>query len=88
MNKLIIKLIILYQKKISKNTPPRCRYMPTCSQYSLECFQKFSFFKALFLTIFRILRCNPLSKGGYDPVPLTKYEKNLKQFLNFIDRPS
>lgn len=88
MNKLIIKVIIFYQNHISKNTTPCCRYTPTCSQYSLECFQKFSFFKALFLTIFRILRCNPLSKGGYNPVPLTKYEENLKQFFHFIDRPS
>lgn len=82
MNKLIIKLIKNYQKNISPNTCPRCRYTPTCSQYGLECFQKFNFFKASFLTIYRIIRCNPLSKGGYDPVPLSKIEKQLKQFLH------
>lgn len=72
MNKLVIKLIKFY--KHNHNTP-RCKYSPTCSEYGLECYQKFNFFKATFLTIFRILRCNPFSKGGYDPVPLTKQEK-------------
>lgn len=88
MNKLIISLIKFYQKYISKNSKPHCKYMPTCSQYGLECFEKFGFFKAFFLTSFRILRCNPLSKGGYDPVPLNKYEEYLKQLSNFINRPS
>ena len=77
MNKIAIKLIIFYKKHISPNTNPTCRYMPTCSQYGLECFMKFSFFKALFLTIKRILKCNPLFKGGYDPVPLSKVEKHI-----------
>lgn len=88
MNKLFISLIKFYQKNISKNSKPHCRYTPTCSQYGLECFEKFNFFKAFFLTSFRILRCNPLSKGGYDPVPLNKFEKYLKQLSNFINRPS
>lgn len=88
MNKLIISLIKFYQKNISKNSKPHCRYTPTCSQYGLECFEKFNFFKAFFLTSFRILRCNPLSKGGYDPVPLNRYEKYLKQLSDFFNRPS
>lgn len=88
MNKLIISLIKFYQKNISKNSKPHCRYTPTCSQYGLECFEKFNFFKAFFLTTFRILRCNPLSKGGYDPVPLNRYEKYLKQLSDFFNRPS
>ena len=87
MNKLFILLIKFYQKNISKNSKPHCKYVPTCSQYSLECFEKFNIFLALFLTIRRIIRCNPLSKGGYDPVPLNKYDKFLKKFFNFIDRP-
>lgn len=72
MNKLVIKLIKFYQKN---HQTPRCKYTPTCSQYALEAFQKFCFFKAMFLSIWRILRCNPFSKGGYDPVPLSKKEK-------------
>lgn len=82
MNKICIKLIKFYQTKISPNTSHKCRYFPSCSQYGLECFQKFSFFKALFLTIFRILRCNPLFKGGWDPSPLSKIEKQINAFFN------
>lgn len=73
MNKLVIKLLKYYQR-IPKNKS-HCRYYPTCSNYSLEAFQKFNFYYAFILTIFRILRCNPLSKGGYDPVPKTRLEK-------------
>jgi len=81
MNKLAIKLIKFYQNKLSPNMSHRCRYMPSCSQYGLECFQKFNFIKAFFLTIFRLLRCNPLFKGGYDPSPLSKIEKQINNFL-------
>lgn len=87
MNKLAIKLIKKYQNNISPNTNPRCRYNPTCSFYALECFQKFCFLKASFLTIKRILKCNPLFKGGYDPVPLSKIEKQLNKFHNLWDWP-
>lgn len=79
MNKLVIKLIDFYKKRISPNTNPHCKYSPTCSSYAKEAFIKFNFFYALLLTIFRILRCNPLSKGGYDPVPLTHFEKAIKK---------
>ena len=48
---------------------PRCRFIPTCSQYALEAVEKYGFFKALWLTCRRLLRCNPFCKGGYDPVP-------------------
>ena len=78
MNKLIIKLIEIYQKRISINTNPHCKYRPTCSEYAKECFMNFNFFKAFFLSFWRILRCNPFSKGGYDPSPLNKVEKTYK----------
>lgn len=81
MNKLFIKLIVFYKKNISPNTNPKCRYTPTCSEYGLDCFKKFGFFKAFFLTTKRILKCNPLFKGGYDPVPLSKIEKQINNFL-------
>lgn len=78
MKKLAIKLIKFYQR----NKSPEhkwCRYSPTCSNYALEAYQKYNFFYASFLTIKRILKCNPLFKGGYDPVPLTRKEKLLKK---------
>ena len=89
MNKLFIKLIEFYQSARKNDGKAHCRYTPSCSNYAKEAFLKFNFFKAFFLTVFRILRCNPLFKGGYDPVPKTKKEKILikqqtEEFLNKI----
>lgn len=69
MKYVFISLIKLYQKYISPGLPPSCRFYPTCSQYALEAFETRGAFVGFFLTIFRLLRCNPLFKGGYDPVP-------------------
>ena len=73
-NKLPLKLINHYQES-TKDSPHRCKYVPSCSNYAKECYEKFNFFKASFLTLGRLLRCTPFFKGGYDPVPLTKEEK-------------
>lgn len=70
MKHLMIWLVKLYRKFISPIKPPCCRFTPTCSAYALEAFAKRGFFVGLILTVWRILRCNPFSKGGYDPVPL------------------
>lgn len=48
---------------------PCCRFIPTCSQYALEAIEKYGAIKGGILALRRILRCNPLCKGGYDPVP-------------------
>lgn len=64
-----LKLIRFYQAAVSPWTPPSCRYAPTCSQYGYEAISKHGFFKGGLLTAWRILRCNPWSLGGYDPVP-------------------
>ena len=48
---------------------PTCKYIPTCSEYGIEAIEKYGALKGSFLTAWRILRCNPFSKGGYDPVP-------------------
>ncbi len=74
-NKKIVKLIESYQQDKSLHQTPKCRYFPTCSEYAKQCYQKFNFVKASLLTTKRLLKCNPFSKGGYDPVPLTKEEK-------------
>lgn len=68
MKKLCIGLIRFYQRHISGPTP-HCKYFPTCSQYSIEAIEKYGVLKGGFLAAWRILRCNPFSKGGYDPVP-------------------
>ena len=74
MRKTMIKLIEWYQRQ-SSNSNPTCRYHPTCSNYAKEAYQTHNFFYASFLSVWRILRCNPLSKGGYDPVPKPKKRK-------------
>ncbi len=65
----LIWLIRFYRKNISPNTPPSCKFTPTCSQYGLEAIERFGAFRGGLMTLWRILRCNPFSKGGYDPVP-------------------
>ena len=74
MKHVMIWLVGLYRKFISPLKPPCCRFTPTCSAYAIEAFQKRGFFVGLILTVWRILRCNPFCKGGYDPVP----EKGLR----------
>lgn len=69
MKKIVIAMIRFYQKYISPMKYTRCPYIPTCSQYGLEAVQKYGAFKGTLLAAWRILRCNPFSKGGYDPVP-------------------
>ena len=69
MKHVMIWLVRLYQKIISPLKPPCCRFTPTCSAYAIEAFRKRGFFVGLILTSWRILRCNPFCKGGYDPVP-------------------
>ena len=65
----MIWLIELYRKYISPLKRPCCRFTPSCSAYAIEAFRKRGFFIGFILTVWRILRCNPFSKGGYDPVP-------------------
>ncbi|MBN1898474.1 MAG: membrane protein insertion efficiency factor YidD [Spirochaetes bacterium] len=68
LKKIVISLIRIYRKAISPHVFPSCRFSPSCSEYSLNAFQKYNFFKALFLSLYRILRCNPFHSGGYDPL--------------------
>ena len=69
MKKLCIYLIKFYQKYISPMKSTKCPYIPSCSQYGLEAVEKYGFIKGGILAVWRILRCNPFSKGGFDPVP-------------------
>ena len=76
IGKILIKLIELYLKNISPRKIPCCRFTPTCSAYAIEAIQKRGAFVGTLLSIWRILRCNPLCKGGYDPVPEKKGKKS------------
>lgn len=70
MKRLLLALIRFYRRVISPYTAPKCRYIPTCSQYALEAIEKYGALKGGFLAFRRICRCHPFSKRGpYDPVP-------------------
>ncbi|MHC4942638.1 MAG: membrane protein insertion efficiency factor YidD [Planctomycetota bacterium] len=68
IRRLLIALVRLYQRAISPLKLPTCRFHPSCSAYFIEAVEKHGAFKGSFMGIWRILRCNPLCKGGYDPV--------------------
>ena len=69
MKKLLLAAIRYYRRSISPYRQPCCRFTPTCSQYALEAIEKYGALKGGLLAAWRILRCNPFSHGGYDPVP-------------------
>ena len=62
-------MIRLYKAVISPLLPPSCRFFPTCSEYAVEALKKHGLFFGVYLSVRRILRCNPFCRGGYDPVP-------------------
>jgi len=69
VTKVIQQLIRLYQRMLSPLLGPRCRYYPSCSQYTLEALQVHGLWRGLWLGARRIARCHPLHEGGFDPVP-------------------
>jgi conserved hypothetical protein YidD len=69
MKRVLIALVRFYRSAVSPYRRPCCRYYPTCSQYALDALNKYGALKGGWLAFRRILRCNPLHKGGYDPVP-------------------
>ena len=70
MKNLILQLIRFYRRHLSGlKRAPTCRFIPTCSQYTIEAIEKYGVCKGGALALWRVLRCNPFCKGGYDPVP-------------------
>jgi putative membrane protein insertion efficiency factor len=65
---LLVAPIVVYRRLISPSIPRRCKYEPTCSRYAIEAIQTFGIARGLVLAGWRLLRCNPFSYGGYDPV--------------------
>ena len=66
----LLGLIRLYQASFSKTLPPdTCRFYPSCSHYGYQAIYKHGAFKGTYLTVWRVLRCNPFNPGGFDPVP-------------------
>lgn len=69
MKQLLLGPIRFYRSFISPNTPPSCRFHPTCSEYAYEAVDKYGILKGGRLAIWRVLRCNPWGGSGWDPVP-------------------
>jgi len=69
LKRLLLLLIRFYQTQISPGLPPRCRFVPTCSEYAKEAVEKYGAAKGGLLALRRLMRCHPFHKGGYDPVP-------------------
>jgi putative membrane protein insertion efficiency factor len=64
-----LRLIRIYQRGVSPALPSACRFQPTCSQYAYEALERFGMRRGCWLALRRLLRCTPLTKPGYDPVP-------------------
>lgn len=69
MKRIVMSLILFYQRFISPGLPSACIYHPTCSNYMLQAVDKYGVPKGVWMGIKRIGRCHPFAKGGYDPVP-------------------
>lgn len=77
IKKIVLFPVYLYRRFISPLSPPCCRFTPTCSQYCIDAVNEWGVIRGLSLALWRVLRCNPWSAGGYDPVP--KNPKRRKQ---------
>jgi len=69
VKRLLLALIGFYHREISPRVPPTCRFTPTCSAYAKEAIERHGALRGCLLGVWRVLRCNPFCKGGYDPVP-------------------
>ncbi|MGI6742171.1 MAG: membrane protein insertion efficiency factor YidD [Eubacteriales bacterium] len=81
MKHIFIWLIRLYQKFISPLKPACCRFTPTCSEYAVNALREWGFIAGTGLSVWRILRCNPFGRGGYDPVPENRYKGKLLSLI-------
>ncbi|MBE6355790.1 MAG: membrane protein insertion efficiency factor YidD [Lentisphaerae bacterium] len=78
-SRIMIFMIRIYQRTISPYLPDQCRFEPTCSHYAVEAFRKRGFWAGSLLTAWRLLRCQPFCKGGYDPVPERGFRSHLSR---------
>lgn len=88
LTRVVLAPIRFYQRWISPALPPRCRYYPTCSAYAVQAVEVHGPAKGLLLATWRILRCNPLTRGGVDHVPLPgrwRYERRPDQVRQASD---
>ena len=74
--RIVIAPIRVYQRLISPALPRRCKYEPTCSAYAVQAIRRFGILRGLVLAAWRLLRCNPFSHGGFDPVDAQRLFRN------------
>ena len=84
INVIIISIIKFYQLLISPILGINCRFNPSCSEYAVQAFKKFSLFKGFYLTIKRLFKCHPFGKSGYDPIPGEEIAEIKKISVNFL----
>jgi putative membrane protein insertion efficiency factor len=89
---IVVGPIVVYQRVISPALPRRCKYEPTCSAYAVQAIREFGILRGLVLGTWRLLRCNPLSNGGFDPVSAQRLFAKPQQAgdggLRVSDRPA
>lgn len=76
MKKIPLAAIRFYQRRMSSAAVPSCRFQPTCSQYAYDAIETWGTLRGIGLGVWRILRCNPLNDGGFDPVPERRKHRN------------
>lgn len=76
---LLSQPIRFYRRFISPHKSPCCRFTPTCSAYALEALAEWGAVRGLCLAVWRVLRCNPFGKGGYDPVPINRRKRQKRK---------
>lgn len=69
MKRVLLAMLRFYKRHISPMNPPACRFVPTCSEYAATAIERYGALYGSWLAVKRLLRCQPLCKGGYDPVP-------------------
>ena len=90
MKKLALSVLAFYKRWISPSLPPSCRYVPTCSEYAMEAVERFGVLRGGAMAIWRLLRCHPFVKGGFDPVVKCCVMQETKQAasLPIMNNPS
>ena len=82
MRTFILALITFYQRCLSPFLPPSCRFQPSCSEYARDAVCQHGALKGTGLTLLRLVRCHPLCRGGYDPVPPATAPRALQRNTN------
>ena len=88
MRAIVLAPIRLYQRYLSPLLPRRCKYLPTCSDYAVQAVRAYGPWRGLVLAGWRLLRCNPWSHGGYDPVSAQTLFKRRESSASAASPPS